>query len=315
MTGAVVDQDQLKDIPTARDPWVVLQSVPGVQVDRLNVGGNYSGQQSLFYAKGAMGAQSTFNLDGVNITDMAALGSSGTYYDFDSFEEIQATTGGSDITAFTPGVQLNLVTKRGTNDVHGSARVLLTREKWQSNNASDAFLAQPAGTNIPPRTDTIQDYGVEVGGPLWKDHIWAWGAYGRNQIDLITSTGATDKTTLEDANFKLNAQILEGTALTLAYTQGEKIKLGRNVGLTRPTLGGRLEPVRDQRPALGPGQDRGLPDHRQQHFPDGELLLFPGRVSARSGVGRSRQQRLRRRDQRRHMAQWILRLQNPAAAP
>ena len=235
VTGAVVDQAQLVDIPTARDPWVVLQSVPGVMVDRLNVGGNYSGQQSLFYAKGAMGTQSTFNLDGVNITDMSALGSSGTYYDFDSFEEIQATTGGSDITAFTPGVQLNLVTKKGTNDVHGSARVLLTREKWQSENASDAFLAQPAGQNIPPRTDTIQDYGVEVGGPLWRDHIWAWGAYGRNQIDLITSTGATDKTTLEDASLKLNFQATESTAVTFAYTQGEKIKLGRNVGLARPT--------------------------------------------------------------------------------
>jgi hypothetical protein len=235
VTGAVVDQAQLKDIPTARDPWVVLQSVPGVQVDRLNVGGNYSGQQSLFYAKGALGNQSTFNLDGVNITDMAALGSSGTYYDFDSFEEIQATTGGSDITAFTPGVQVNLVTKRGTNDVHGSARDFLTREKWQSRNAPAAFLAQPAGQNIPPKTDTIQDYGVEVGGPLWRDHVWAWGAYGRNQIDLITSTGATDKTTLEDANLKLNIQATESTAVTFGYTQGEKIKIGRNVGLTRPT--------------------------------------------------------------------------------
>ena len=235
VTGAVVDQEMLKEIPTARDPWVVLQSVPGVMVDRLNIGGNYSGQQSLFYAKGAMGFNSTFNLDGVNITDMAALGSSGTYYDFDSFEEIQATTGGSDITAFTPGVQLNLVTKRGTNDVHGSARDLLTRAKWQSKNAGAEFLAQPAGTNIPPRTDAIQDYGVEVGGPLWKDHLWAWGAYGRNQIDLITSTGATDKTTLEDANLKLNFQATEGTAVTFSYTQGEKIKLGRNASLTRPT--------------------------------------------------------------------------------
>jgi hypothetical protein len=235
VTGAVVDQAQLQEIPTARDPWVVLQSVPGVMVDRLNVGGNYSGQQSLFYAKGALGNQSTFNLDGVNITDMAALGSSGTYYDFDSFEEIQATTGGSDITAFTPGVQLNLVTKRGTNEVHGSARDLLTRSKWQSENASAAFLAQPAGTNIPPRTDTIQDYGVEVGGPLWKDHLWAWGSYGRNQIDLITSTGATDKSTLEDANLKLNFQATGSTAVTFGYTQGDKVKLGRNVGLTRPT--------------------------------------------------------------------------------
>ncbi len=295
-TGAVIDQEQLREIPTARDPWVALQSVPGVMVDRLNVGGNYSGQQSLFYAKGAMGAQSTFNLDGVNITDMAALGSSGTYYDFDSFEEIQATTGGSDITAFTPGVQLNLVTKRGTNDVHGSARVLLTREKWQSNNASDAFLAQPAGTNIPPRTDTIQDYGVEVGGPLWKDRIWAWGAYGRNQIDLITSTGATDKTTLEDANFKLNAQVFDSTALTVATRRATRSKLGRNVGLTRPTS------------AEGWNQSgvNGLPSALDKIevsqvigsnlFLTANYSYFRGGFQLVPGSRRSRQQRLRGRD-------------------
>lgn len=234
-TGAVVDQEQLKEIPTARDPWVILQTIPGVLTDRMNIGGNQSGQQSGFYAKGALGNQSTFNLDGVNITDMAALGSSGTYYDFDSFEEIQATTGGSDITAQTPGVQLNLVTKRGTNDVHGSARDFLARQKWQSKNASAEFLSQSAGNNIPPRIDTVQDYGVEVGGPIWRDHLWAWGAYGRNQVDLITSTGATDKTTLEDANLKLNFQATEGTSVTASYTQGDKIKLGRNASVTRPT--------------------------------------------------------------------------------
>src|SRR5262252_10485526 len=30
-TGSQVSQEELKSIPTARDPWVVLQSVPGVQ--------------------------------------------------------------------------------------------------------------------------------------------------------------------------------------------------------------------------------------------------------------------------------------------
>ena len=52
-TGANVDQAQLKEIPTARDPWVVLQTVPGVQTDRVNVGGNESGQQSIYIGKGA----------------------------------------------------------------------------------------------------------------------------------------------------------------------------------------------------------------------------------------------------------------------
>ncbi|HEY7575103.1 MAG TPA: carboxypeptidase-like regulatory domain-containing protein, partial [Thermoanaerobaculia bacterium] len=45
-TGAAITNEELKSIPTARDPWVVLQSVPGVQVDRVNVAGSESGQQS-----------------------------------------------------------------------------------------------------------------------------------------------------------------------------------------------------------------------------------------------------------------------------
>lgn len=234
-TGAVVSQVELKEIPTGRDPWVILQTVPGVLTDRMNIGGDQSGQQSLYIGKGALSDQGTWNLDGVNITDMAALGSTGTYYDFDTFEEINATTGGSDITAMTPGVQLNLVTKRGTNDIHGSARDFLTRDRWQSRNAPGEFLAQPAGQNIQPRIDAVQDYGVEIGGPLWRDHMWLWGSYGRNQVDVVTSTGFLDKSTLEDASAKLNFQVTDSTAVTGNYTQGEKIKLGRNISLARPT--------------------------------------------------------------------------------
>ena len=48
-----VNLDELQNIPTARDPWVVLQTVPGIIVDRVNVGGAESGQQSNYQAKGA----------------------------------------------------------------------------------------------------------------------------------------------------------------------------------------------------------------------------------------------------------------------
>ncbi|HEY0512247.1 MAG TPA: carboxypeptidase-like regulatory domain-containing protein [Thermoanaerobaculia bacterium] len=47
-TGATVSQTELEKVPTARDPWAVLQSTPGVLTDRINVGGNESGQQSQY---------------------------------------------------------------------------------------------------------------------------------------------------------------------------------------------------------------------------------------------------------------------------
>jgi Ca-activated chloride channel family protein len=72
-TGATVSLEELEKIPTARDPWAVLQETPGVQTDRINVGGNESGQQSQYVGPGAKGDQQVWSVDGVVITDMAAM--------------------------------------------------------------------------------------------------------------------------------------------------------------------------------------------------------------------------------------------------
>jgi hypothetical protein len=51
-TGSDFTSDQLKSIPTARDPWVVLQQVPSVRIDRVTVAGIESGQQSAYMGQG-----------------------------------------------------------------------------------------------------------------------------------------------------------------------------------------------------------------------------------------------------------------------
>src|SRR6185437_5594014 len=40
--ATTITNDELQNIPSARDPWVVLQTVPGIIVDRVNVGGSES---------------------------------------------------------------------------------------------------------------------------------------------------------------------------------------------------------------------------------------------------------------------------------
>src|SRR5437016_8412640 len=149
--GINVTKVELEKIPTSRDPWTVLQQAPAVQVDRINVGGNQSGQQSVYNARGATSDQNTWNMDGVNITDMGATGSSPTYYDFDAFEEMQITTGGSDPRVMTPGVQLNMVTKRGTNDWRGSGRYFYTPGSYQTTpkvpSEATPYLAQTNAIN------------------------------------------------------------------------------------------------------------------------------------------------------------------------
>jgi hypothetical protein len=47
-SGSNVTNADLERIPSARDPWAVLQSTPGVLTDRINVGGSESGQQAQY---------------------------------------------------------------------------------------------------------------------------------------------------------------------------------------------------------------------------------------------------------------------------
>src|SRR5258708_18005109 len=61
-TSPNVTPDALQGVPSARDPWVVLQTIPGVAVDRVNVGGAESGQQSTYIAKGASVTDNTRNV-------------------------------------------------------------------------------------------------------------------------------------------------------------------------------------------------------------------------------------------------------------
>jgi hypothetical protein len=235
-TGTDVPRLELEKIPSARDPWVILQQTPGVSMDRNNVGGNESGQQSVYVSKGTNGTQATWNVDGVNVTDFAATGSSPSYYDFDSFEEMQITTGGSDPRIMTPGVQLNMVTKRGTNDFSGSARYYKTSGSWQADpripTEATSYLARVNEIN------GISDAGGEVGGPIIKDKLWFWAGYGKQNINILSASivaGARfqDKTLLENENVKFNAQPFASNSLTVVDQLGDKIKLGRNVSTTR----------------------------------------------------------------------------------
>src|SRR5207244_3995730 len=148
-TKQTFTNELLQNIPSARDPWVILQQTAGIAMDRENVGGNMSGQQSSYVSRGGMTFNNKFSLDGIDITDMAATGSSPTYYDFDAFEELTVNTGGVDVTQQTGGVGVNLVTKSGTDRFKGSSRFYVTDKGLESQNITDAQPTQGATSGNP----------------------------------------------------------------------------------------------------------------------------------------------------------------------
>ena len=234
-TTTNVTLEELQSIPSARDPWVVMQTVPTVYMDRVNVGGAESGQQSNYNAKGAKDTDNTWSIDGVPVTDMGATGASAFYYDFDSFQEMAVTTGGADAQNPTGGVQLNMVLRKGVNTPHGNVRYYFENDDLQSVNISPELAAALGNTSGKGnRTDRYEDYGFDLGGPVLKDRIWVWGTMAKTAINLLTLTGDSDNTVFKNYALKVDGQATKAIRGNFTFYENNKIKNGRSAGPTRP---------------------------------------------------------------------------------
>jgi hypothetical protein len=257
------DLETLQNIPSARDPWVMLERTPGITMDRVNVGGTQSGQQSSYISRGAATGNNKWSMDGVDITDMSATGASPMYYDFDMLEEMQVTTGGADASQQTGGVAINFVTRSGTDRFKGSGRFYVTDDNFQADNLTDEVKLGGVGGGAPIKN--IKDYGFEVGGPIMRGRLWYWGSYGKQDINAgipgfflpdancqtikarlaadplapipikdVRACLGNDGTKLNNYNWKINWAPFQGNKFAFQNTWAEKFKNARDASDTRP---------------------------------------------------------------------------------
>ena len=179
--GAVFDLSTLEKIPTARDPWQIIGMTPGV-VAGLNVGGSSSGQQVGLTSRGTS-ANVQWNLDGANITDLSS-NSSVMYYNFDSFDQIQVSNGGGDVTVQSSGLSINLVTKSGSNVFKGTGNATFENDDMQNSNVTqELFDIGANGFLSGAPIHRIAVMSIEAGGPIVKNRLWYWGAADRQDIN------------------------------------------------------------------------------------------------------------------------------------
>ena len=268
-TGATFTSDVLEKIPTARDPWQVINMTPGVQAG-LNVGGSSSGQQVGLSSRGTS-ANVQWNLEGGSITDLSS-NSSPSYFNFDSFQEIQVTNGGGDVTVQSSGLAINLVTKSGSNVFKGTGVVTYENDATQGNNVSKAlFDAGDNGFLSGNPIKKIANYSVEAGGPIVKNRLWFWGAADDQDInvgilnffapdggqfcnDLIAAQRAgssalkslvsydrlndvqkclsNDKTVIKDLQWKINYQLNGANKLQYLFQSDNKYRNARDSSAT-----------------------------------------------------------------------------------
>ena len=308
--------EQLQSIPSARDPWVILQQTAGIAMDRENIGGNMSGQQSNYISRGGNPTNNKWSLDGVDITDMSATGASPSYYDFDSFQEMTINTGGVDVTQQTGGVGINLVTKSGTDRFRARRATTSPTRTFQSNNITDELRApgrdlgqpDPEHQGLRRRSRRPDPHGprlgvgqlrqadrrrrrrrllqADAGLPGVQDHRGRARRVdrGRQRLPQHRPHAAA-----ADDNLKGEVQLFKGNKLSLFNNFAKKERNAR--GASRP------EPDRDDHAAEGGRQElRQVPvEHRAE--PDLQVRRPVGgqRSAAARPAVRARRQQLHAR--------------------
>jgi Ca-activated chloride channel family protein len=215
-TGSVVSQADLEKIPTSRDPWAVLQATPGVLIDRVHVGGNESGQASAYIGPGSDRGQGVWELEGVALPRGTDLASS----PFEALDEVQVETGGADPALPTPGVRINLVTKRGINEWRGSGDLLGGRAGGGEREEAE-------------RIEDLRGAGAELGGFLRRDHAWAWGSLHRSRTGSVAPGGQEGEAGRGGGTLKVNGQLTSFNSATLLWHRNDTSGSGVGAGLDR----------------------------------------------------------------------------------
>lgn len=178
VVGTVIDSAKVVQLPLNGRNFVQLaQLIPGVQAGTpgsitVRRGRGSIGQTSSAYGETAMSANGSrdtanrFFLDGIEIMDYDAM----TYsfaVSVDALSEFKVETSSYGAEAGgAPGGHVNIITKRGSNGLHGTA--------WEFNRNNALTQSYDAIGNksvTPPRLNRNQ-FGANIGGPVFIPKVY-----------------------------------------------------------------------------------------------------------------------------------------------
>jgi outer membrane receptor protein involved in Fe transport len=231
-TTTRLSTEEYEKAPVGRSFQSLAAFAPGVS---RNGGGNPN-------VNGALSAGNQFLFDGVDVTD-PTTGTFGANINFEAIQEVNVMTSGvSAEYGRATGAVVSVITKSGTNDFEGSAKILFSNDDWNSQNSTinqvtGASLARTKNDHINKR------YTGTLGGPLWRDHLWFFGAY--EEFKPVASLARTTITGEEYGsarnekfqNYRVNWQITPShqvwakwnedpiSGITRTYTEGTDLNV------------------------------------------------------------------------------------------
>jgi len=199
--STVVDRQFAENLPlNGRSFQTLIELTPGVVVTAAN-----ANDQGQFSVNGQRANSNYFTIDGVSanvgmtglgagglgqmggpsLPGLSVLGSTNTLVSVDAMQEfrIQTSTYAAEF-GRTPGAQVSIVTRSGTNQFHGTAFEYLRNDILDAND----WFSDLNG--LPKSEERINDFGGVLGGPIVKNKTFFFFSYEGQRLRL-PQTGIT----------------------------------------------------------------------------------------------------------------------------
>jgi hypothetical protein len=226
--GVNWDERQMEDLPYGRGVRGLARLVPGLSPTQFDVGGNTVGGSTTTGARNyGRNGEELIKFDGV-VWDQF-------FGDYNTYEEIQISAAAKGAEAQSPGLTMSFVIKSGSNTLHGMYLGAWQDGAFQDNNVTPELRAQgfDPGNNKFTR---YNDVSLDLGGPIVRDKLWFYGAYGYNYsglfipgfISLETGEQVEYFTRLDNPTLKLTYQISQNNKFELSQQFNRKWQPYRN---------------------------------------------------------------------------------------
>src|SRR3984885_12081989 len=201
--GTTVDSKAVVELPLSNRNYTQIVGLSAGVNASVNNATAFGKATQDFSVNGADPGQNNYQMDGVAINNSANSGSSndsGIYAGIgipnpDAIQEFKVQTSTYDASyGRNPGANVNVVTKSGSNQFHGTAFEFLRDSIF---NANDFFYNRdscPAYTSgsCPKQVLNQNQFGGVLGGPIKRDKLFFFVSYqGTRQKNGVNSSGFT----------------------------------------------------------------------------------------------------------------------------
>ncbi len=192
--GRAVDQQTIEALPLSnRNYTQILSLSPGIVVELPNASALGRGTQNVT-ANGNKTTGNNIQFNGVDANNLSQNSAANDGEEVgvaapapDTIEEFKVQTGNYDAGyGRGTGANVDVVSKSGTNHLHGTAWEFLRNDILNANN----FFSKL--TNQPRPVLKQNQFGAAVGGPIWRDRTFFFGAFQ----GLRSSNGEGDQVTV-----------------------------------------------------------------------------------------------------------------------